>query len=274
MRCDSWRQHKGFCFPVKPTANLCLFFFFCLQLWQTIFAVRWDRADSCDLSEFEMHHSKLYSCFCGFGKSQQLFWWARLYSWPDPSLLQLTMYLLCSVSLGHVLAGIWGGVSFLALPVWCSVCFLMSGPFLFPRMKFFSMTLLKLFSMPHFLLCPPLVNFSIVCYPKVRACSVAMFKKEQNCHWLWMVQCLYFAFKSWCSVFHGVHYWWGFPLNVFICPTVFYIFLIILVSVSFSISASLLNSNSILWIGFFISYSGFCSSGKIYPSELCICNFM
>lgn len=64
-------------------------------------------------------------------------------------------------------------------------------------------------------------------------------------------------------VLHGVHYWWDFPLNVFICHTVFYIFLIILVWVFFSISASLLNFNFILWIGFFISYSGFCSWEKI-----------
>lgn len=37
--------------------------------------------------------------------------------------------------------------------------------------------------MPHFLLCPPSVNFTFVCYPKVLACSVSMFKKK-NCHWL------------------------------------------------------------------------------------------
>lgn len=135
MRCNSQRMQKGFCFPVKPTARLCLFLL--PSIMADNFCSYMRPADSCDLSEFEMHHSKLYSCSYDFGKSQQLLWWARLYRWPDPSLLQLTIYLLCSASLGHVFNGIWCGVSFLALSVWCSVCVLCLVHFSFLGWNFF-----------------------------------------------------------------------------------------------------------------------------------------
>lgn len=132
-----------------------------------------------------MHHSKHYSCFYDFEK-------ASSYS-DGPTfigdlthLLQLTIYLLCSASLGHVLTGIWCRVSFLALSVWCSVCFLRLVHFSFLELNFFYDFIKNIF-MHHFLLCLPLVNFSFVCYPKVLECFIVhCYVLKKNCHWLWL----------------------------------------------------------------------------------------
>lgn len=120
--------------------------------------------------------------------------------------------------------------------------------------------------MPCFLLCLPLVNFTLVCYPKVLRLKKKLSLTLNNPVSLFCLQILMFCLPRGPLLVR-------FSTECFICPTVFYIFLIILVWVFSSISASLLNSNFIVWIGFFISHSSFCSSGKIYPSELCICNF-
>lgn len=126
-------------------------FFFCLQLWQTIFAATWVWVDSGDLSGFEIHHSKLF---------------LLLRLWLENPAVILMSLPLCvtwpfSLAAFHRLSLLCLTVAnFPYDDVRCffpgSICplFLCLDTFLFPRLKFFLIILLKMFSMPLHFLCP------------------------------------------------------------------------------------------------------------------------
>lgn len=152
-------------------------FFFCLQLWQTIFAATWVWVDSGDLSGFEIHHPKLF---------------LLLRLWLEKPAVILMSLPLC-VTWPFSLAA-FHRLSLLCLTVAnfpCddvrrffpgSICplFLCLDTFLFPRLKFFFYNFIKnvFYASPF--------SMSFLWYPRFLACSIAILKKKTNCQQPWL----------------------------------------------------------------------------------------